>query len=138
MSTIKATLADAESDGGAVAPTPSPDVDTHARENSKPAPNQPRGEKVTWLVSRFLASSDCNKQSGMIAESDVERLVEQKYSFSDNIQQQYSDDVFTKIVDRFDAEPHPVHGNFYVWGKRLAEATDQANEQATEELDTIS
>jgi len=137
IATIKANIADVESDGGAVASTPSEASDTHARNMSKPAPNQPRKEKVSYLYNRFLEKEGCNNDSGTLTRGAIETIVKKQYGFDGEILDDYVDRVFNKVEKEYNPVPHPVHGSFLVWGDRLEDAKQEAEEIAQEEMEDM-
>ena len=134
IATIKATVAQAESDGGVVAPTSSEQSNTHARNQTKPAPNQPRAKKISYLVGLYLDKDVCNNDGGRLVEKEVQNIVESEYSFDDEIQAEYVEAVYSKIKELKHTRPHPVHGNFEVWGDQLEAAKEDAEKQAESEM----
>ena len=138
IATIKANIADAESDGGAVASTPSEASDTRAREISKPAANQPRQKKVDYLYNRFLEKESCNSDSGTLTRGAVETIVKKQYGFDGEILDEYVNRVYNKVEKEFNPVPHPVHGSFLVWGDRLEEAKEEAEKQTQDELNEVA
>jgi hypothetical protein len=137
VATIKAMLAEAEADGGVVAPTPSEASDTHAREMSKPAANQPRQKKVDYLYNRFLEKEGCNSDGGTLTRGAVETIVKKQYGFDGEILDDYVNRVYKKVEKEFKPVPHPVHGGFLVWGDRLEEAKEEAEKQAQEDMEDL-
>jgi len=138
LATIKATIADAESDGGTSTATLSEPDNARPREMSKPAANQPRAKKVEYLCQRYLNRVGCNNDGGKLVQETVKRTVNDAYAFDDEIQQEYVDAVVSKLKKQYDMEPHPVHGNFLVWGDDLEEAKEEAEKMAQGELDEIA
>jgi len=81
IATLMATMAHAESDGGLVPPTPSEGSGTRARRLRKPAPNQPRTDKIEYLTDTYLEKENYNKDSGDIVRKRVKEIVHEEYSF---------------------------------------------------------
>jgi len=138
LATIKATIADAESDGGTSTATLSEPDNARPRDMSKPAANQPRAKKVEYLCQLYLNRVGCNNDGGKLVQETVKRTVNDAYAFDDEIQQEYVDAVVSKLKKQYDMEPHPVHGNFLVWGDDLEEAKEEAEKMAQGELDEIA
>ena len=137
IATIKANIADAESDGGTVAPTPSEASDTRARRITKPAANQPRQKKVEYLVQEYCEEYDCDNDGGAVIENYAMSIVQDEYSFDDSIQDEYVTEILAELRDMYDPEPHPVHGKFEVWGEQLQRARETAEEIAQEQMDEV-
>ena len=137
VATIKAMLADADADGGAVAPTPSEESDTRARRITKPAANQPRQKKVEYLVQEYCEEYDCDNDGGAVIENYAMSIVQDEYSFDDSIQDEYVTEILAELRDMYDPEPHPVHGKFEVWGQQLENGKERAEEIAQEEMDEV-
>jgi hypothetical protein len=137
LATIKATIADAESDGGTSTASLSEPDNARPREMSKPAANQPRAKKVQYLVNQYLRQEDCNNEGGKLVYGKVETLVQDEYSFDDEILERYVDAVYDQIKNKFDAKPHPL-GNFDVWGDELEKARQEAKERTDNEFDEIA
>ena len=136
VATIKAMLADADADGGAVAPTPSEPSDTHARETTKPAANQPRADKIDYLIEIYL-DRNATEDGGVLVEGQVQSIVKDEYAFDDEILDDYVEAVYDRVKDRFPVEPHPLHGKFHVWGDQLERAKEKAEEIAQEEMEGV-
>jgi len=128
IATLKAQLADAESDGGTTAPTPSEDETTRPRGSDKPAPNQPRSEKIQYLTRQLFADSPRDADGGQIPPADIRELVQSEYNFASGTAEEYAD----AIVSRLDAEPHPLHGRTVVWGDQLEEAKREVADKVDE------
>jgi len=141
MAAIKTMMVDETADGEGTTLTPSNDESTHARNTevkTKPAPNQPRGEKIDWLVQEVIDRNNITNDSGQIAQTTCKKIVEDNYSFSDDCMSGYVDDVFGEIVNMFDAEQHPETSELFLWGEPLQEAKEIAQEKADEELDEVT
>jgi len=134
VATLKALMAEGEADGGEVVPTPSDGDSTRARSTDKPAPNQPRKDKVEYLLSEVLSfNSALTQESGQIAPKDVRQIVESNYNFADERIEEY----VNLILSELDAEPHPRHGKTYLWGEDYQNAVDELREDADDELDKV-
>jgi len=138
LATLKANIIEAESDGGAVASTPSDDSNTRTRGNAKPAANQPRTQKVEYLIGEYYDRVNCNSDGGMIVEKEIRQVVKSEYSFDTDIVDEYVDDIAGELNQRHDTELHPVHGAFQVWGSELEAAKEEAKQNATEEMDEVA
>jgi len=137
VATIKAMLANGEADGGSLAPTPSEGEYARARGLRKPAANQPRSDKITYLVNRYLERDNCDKDGGALIKKQVENIVRDEYSFEDEILAEYIEAVYKEIKNRFDTEPHPLHGQFLVWGRELEQALQDAKAETEKEMEEI-
>jgi len=140
MAAIKTMMAEETADGSGTPVTASNDESTHARNTdtkTKPAPNQPRGEKMDWLVQDVIDKNNITKNNGQISRGSCKRIVEDNYSFSDDCMDGYVDDVFGEIISKFDAEQHPQTPELFLWGEPLQEAKEIAREEADEELDEV-
>ena len=133
IATIKANLADVESDGGQAAYTPSEQSDAHARRTTKPAANQPRSEKIDYLITEYL-DKNATDNGGVLIESQISEIVKSEYAFDDGILEDYVSAVYERIEREYPVETHPVHGKFQVWGDRLEQAKEKAEEIAQEEM----
>jgi len=141
MAAIKTMMAEESADGCGTPVTASNDESAHARNTdtkTKPAPNQPRGEKIEWLVQDVIDKNNITKNNGQISRGSCKRLVEDNYSFSDDCMSGYVDDVVGEIVNMFDAEQHPETSELFLWGEPLQEAKKIAREKADEELDEVT
>ena len=120
LATLKAQLADAESDGGTTAPTPSPAADTHARDSAKPAANQPRATKYEYLIGELFAGDRPESPSGgQLAPKTIRGVVTDNYDVDDAIVDEWVTGIQKRLGREYDAEPHPVHGQTLVWGEKL-------------------
>lgn len=140
MAAIKAMMANETADGSGTPATVSNDESTHARSTDKidkPAPNQPRGEKVKWLVQEVIDRNNITNDSGQIARVTCRKVVEDNYSFSDDRMVDYVDTVFDEIIDEFDAEIHPQNDKLFLWGEPLQEAKEIAQKEADEEFNEV-
>ena len=138
IATLMATMAHAKSDGGLVGPTPSEDSGTRARRLSKPAANQPRTDKIEYLTDTYLEKENYNNDSGTIVRKRVKEIVHDEYSFEEEILQEYVNSVCEQLKDRFDPQPHPIHGQFLVWGEKYESAKEEAQKLADEELGEVA
>jgi len=138
IATIKSNIADAEADGGATPKAASESDSTRPRDSRKPAANQPRGKKVEYLIDRCVDRNNNNSNSGQVARNFVDLVVSDEYGFSDELHEEYVDEVFGRIIDKRDAKQHPLNDELYVWGEALAEAKENARKEAQGELDDLS
>ena len=131
IATLKAQLADAESDGGEAAPTPAGSDYTHARDDAKPAANQPRAVKYEYLIEQLFAGKRPESPSGgELAPKDIRRVVTDNYDIDEAIVEEWVEGIQKRLGSDFDAEPHPDHGKTLVWGERLAELRNDADAPA--------
>lgn len=122
LATLKAQLADAESDGGTTAPTPSPTSDTHARADAKPAANQPRATKYEYLIGELFDAKGVGSPSGgQVAPKTIRAVITDNYDIDEAIVDEWVTGIQKRIGREYDAEPHPVHGQTLVWGEKLDE-----------------
>jgi len=138
IATIKATVAQAESDGGTVTSTPSDDSNTRTRGSAKPAANQPRTQKVGYLIDKYYDRTNCNSDGGVIVEKEIRQVVKSEYSFDTDIVDEYVADIAEELNQRHDTEPHPSHGAFDVWGSELEAAKEEAEKKANEDLGEVA
>jgi hypothetical protein len=122
-----------DSDGGSTIPTPSKDESTPARGNDKPRANQPRKDKLDYLLTELLADEPCNRQSGELPKDDITEIIRSEYDFSDDTVHKYKD----RLISRLDAKEHPQHGVTVAWGERYDDIVDELREQADEEMSNL-
>jgi len=128
LATLKAQLADAESDGGTTAPTPSDDQTTRPRNSDKPAPNQPRYEKIQYLLGELYETEPVEPSGGELAPDVILELVQTEYNFAGDTAEGYVAD----IVDELGAEENPLHGRTIVWGDKLEEEREKVGTKIDE------
>lgn len=129
LATLKAQLADTESDGGTAAPPPAAGRNTHARDDAKPAANQPRAVKYEYLIQQlFKPERSESADGGETAPKQIRDIVTDNYDVDDAIVDEWVSGIQKRLVSDFDAEPHPVHEKTLVWGDRLAEI-QEANDE---------
>ena len=118
IATIKAAIAETESDGGASVATPAPsNDDAHTQTASdKPSPKASRMEKVEYLIDQRYDRDGGSVNVGTILE-DVSDL----YSFEERTAQKY----VQPVIDTLDAKRHPNNTNLLVWGERLEALREQ-------------
>jgi len=58
--------------------------------------------------------------------------------FEEEILQEYVNSVCKQLKDRFDPQPHPIHGQFLVWGEKYELAKEEAEKLADEELGDVA
>jgi len=141
VATIKAVVADAESDGGEGPPTPDSSESARARSDNdtdKPAANQPRGEKIDWLVDRAINKAELTPDSGTVNRNHCRVVVKNAYNFTDERKQEYTDEVLDRILSEFDAKTHPEKGDLFMWGADLEAAKEQTRKDIDEKMDTIA
>lgn len=112
IATIKARLADAESDGGVAATDPAPTdegVHTHTPEG-KPAASAPRSQKVQYLIQRKY-----DRDGGSVTVDTILTDVRDIYSFGDRTAEKY----VQPVINELDAKRHPNNNTLLVWGERL-------------------
>lgn len=127
---VKAMLADAESDGGEVAPTPSRGSDTRTRRTAKPSPNQPRERKIDYLIECLWGGNRPESpESGELAPKSIRSVVLDEYSFDEDIVDEYVETIQKRLVSDFGAKPNPKHRNTLVWGDRLDEVREEVADE---------
>lgn len=129
LATLKAQLADAESDGGTATPTPRAEPNTHARDTEKPAANQPRDEKYRYLIGELFSGERPESPSGgQLAPRTIRSVVEDNYDIDSSIVDEYVEGIQRRLGHQYDAEPHPTHGKTLVWGDKLQEIRESDDE----------
>ena len=126
IATIKAAIAE-ESDGG-TAPAPSSGESTRARSTDKPAPNQPRSEKIDYLFRQLIIEYSLNQDSGQVSKSQIRELIQSEYNFNNAT----VDDYYNALVRKLDGEEHPIHGKTIAWGDKLEEIYDSQLDRVAE------
>jgi len=128
IATIKANLADVESDGGQVASTPSESSDTHTREISKPAANQPRQKKIDYILEKL----DFVESQGSAHPKVIRNTVKSEFSFNENTADEYVELIFERLgakrVDETDIR---------YWGDSIQERRDKLREETEAEMEKV-
>jgi len=127
LSTIKK---ESDSDGGSPDPTVSEDESTRARDLDKPRANQPRKDKLDYLLTKLLQDNPCDRQSGELPKSDFTEIIQTEYDFSEGTVNEYK----SKLISRLDAKEHPRHGVTVAWGERYSDIVDDLRDKADEEM----
>lgn len=126
IATLKAQLADAESDGGTTTPTGEPAIHTHARDAERPAPNQPRLVKYEYLIGELFDGKDVGSPSGgETAPRTIRKVITDNYDVDGEIVDEWVEGIQRRLGTDYGAEPHPEHGKTIVWGERLDELLDE-------------
>jgi len=133
VATAVAMLSEIQNDGGIAAPTPSEDNSTRARQSSKPHPNQPRQDKLDYLLSRLIDENPVDRESGSLPKSDFKDLIKSEYDFNQDTVEEYQN----KLISRLDANEHPVHGVTVAWGERFEEIVDELRDEADREIENL-
>jgi len=128
VATIKAVVADADNDGGEVAPTPETEESTHTREMSKPASNQPREKKIEWIIDEMGLTND----SGSVHPDALRNFIESEYAFGDDTVTEY----ITAIVNRLDATQ--IEGEMYYWGDSIEARYDELRDKTDKEFEKVT
>jgi len=131
LATIKAQVAEPESDGGATVQTSSEQQSARPPESGKPAPNSTREKKVQWLIGELFTAHNHSYDSGELAKKTIRKVVNKEYAFSDDV----TDDYVSNILSKLSAKPHPDHGQTYLWGHALQEARDELRDRAESEAE---
>jgi hypothetical protein len=135
VATLKALMAEGEADGGVAVDTLSESDSTRPRSSTKPAPNQPRQDKVEYLLSEVISLHSGNDwESGQVAPKEVREIVESNYSFESDTVNEYVD----LILSELDAQEHPRHGKTYLWGVNYEQAVDEIRESADDTIEQVS
>jgi len=120
IATIKAQIAQVESDGGTVAVSDG----SHARTpNEKPEPNAPRSKKVEWVVNQKY-----DRERGSATVSDIVDSVKMEYGFQDRTAEKY----IQSVIDELDAKRHPNNDKIVVWGKEIQRLKERLSEDTDE------
>jgi hypothetical protein len=129
LATIKASIVEAESDGGAAVAAPS-EADSAPAPETKPAANQSRQKKVEYLMGEM----GLDKSGGSMHEDAIREVVTSEYSFTDNVVAEYKE----AIIARLDAIPDPEIDGMYIWGEEEDERYAKVEEDVDSELDRVS
>jgi len=127
VATIKAVVADADVDGGEVAPVPSNDESTHTRELSKPASNQPREKKIEWIIDEMGLAAD----SGSVHPDALRNVIESEYAFGDDTVTEYIDAIVSKLG------AVQIDDDVYYWGDSIEARRDELREETEAEFDEV-
>jgi len=127
VATIKAVVADADSDGGEVAPTASNDESTRTRSLDKPASNQPRGQKIEWIIDDMGLGGE----SGSVHPAALRNFIESEYAFGDDTVDEYIEAIVT------DLDAVQVDGDMYYWGDSIEARRDELREETEAEFDEV-
>jgi hypothetical protein len=136
VATIVGVLSEREqtnSDGGSTLPSASSSESTRARISDKPKANQPRTDKLDYLLSELLADEPCNRESGELPKANFSDIVKSKYDFSDDTVSEYKD----RLISRLDAQEHPKHGVTVAWGERYDDIVEELRDEADDEMSTL-
>lgn len=120
-------------DGGSPTASHSESVSTPARDSGKPKANQPRQEKIDYLLTELLADNPCNQQSGQLPKDDIRQIIKSEYDFTESTVDEYMD----SLISRLDAKEHPRHGVTVAWGERYEQIVDELREEAEREMDEL-
>lgn len=118
IATIKAQLAEAESDGGVAATPPAPaDDDSHTRTPAgKPSENASRAKKVEYLIEQKY-----DREGGSIPLEGILSDVKELYSFGDRTAEKY----VQPVINELDAKRHPNNSSLLLWGKTLEDIREK-------------
>jgi len=133
VATVVSMLAEKEksdSDGGSDTPTVSGSESTRARDLDKPRANQPRKDKLDYLLTKLLRENPCDRQSGELPKSDFTEIIQTEYDFSEGTVDEYK----SKLISRLDGKEHPQHGVTVAWGERYNDIVDDLRDKADEEM----
>jgi len=133
VATIVSMMAKGEksdSDGGSDTPTVSDGESARARDLNKPRANQPRKDKLDYLLTKLLRENPCDRQSGELPKSDFTEIIQTEYDFSESTVEEYQ----SKLIDRLDGKEHPQHGVTVAWGERYNDIIDDLRDKADEEM----
>jgi hypothetical protein len=122
-----------EMDGGTTTDTRSNAQDARARENSKPRANQPRKDKIDYIITELMDKTGCTRQSGEVPISVLTDTIQTEYNFKSSTITEYKN----QIQKRLDANEHPKHGKTIAWGERYDDIVDELREQADEEMSNL-
>ncbi|UXF50757.1 hypothetical protein 7908G4G3_23 [Haloquadratum phage sp.] len=122
-----------EADGGSTKPMNSDSESARARNADKPQPNQPRQDKLNYLLNKLLENNPCNRESGQLAKDDFTEIIKTEYNFSDDTVEEYK----TNLISMLDAHEHPVHGQTFAWGERYEEIVDELRDEADREIENL-
>jgi len=118
---VKAMLSET-TDGGETPPTTaSESQSTRTRRTDKPAANQPRQDKIEFLIGEICDELPVTPASGQVAKDTLREIIETNYNFGENTVSEYVD----AITSELEAEEHPLHGRTWVWGDKYEEAVDE-------------
>jgi len=138
IATIKANVADAEADGGTAPQAASEPNSTRPRDSRKPAVNQPRGKKIEYLIAECVGDQTKNDSTSEVSRPDIASTVADEYGFSDELHDEYVTEVFDRIEERYDAEPHPNNTDILLWDDALQAMKEELRKEAEGELDDMT
>jgi len=133
VATVVSMLAErekSESDGGLDTRTVSDGESARPRDLDKPRANQPRKDKLDYLLTKLLRENPCDRQSGELPKSDFTEIIQTEYDFSESTVEEYQ----SKLISRLDGKEHPQHGVTVAWGQRYDDIVDDLREKADEEM----
>jgi hypothetical protein len=122
-----------ELDGGATPDSNSNTQDAPARENSKPLANQPRKDKIEYIITELMDKTGCTRQSGEVPMTVLTDTIQTEYNFKPSTISEYKN----QIQKQLDANQHPQHGKTIAWGNRYDDIVDELREQADEEMSDL-
>jgi len=114
VATIKAAVADANTDGGETAPCRS-EASTHAHADNvtsteKPAANAPRVEKLNWLIQKKY-----DRKGGSTSPAAIKKQVKDEFSFGDRTAEKF----VQPFINELDAKKHPKNDEVVMWGTAI-------------------
>ena len=133
VATVVSMLAErekSESDGGLDTPTVSDGESARPRDLDKPRANQPRKDKLDYLLTKLLRDNPCDRQSGELPKSDFTEIIQTEYDFSESTVEEYQ----SKLISRLDGKEHPQHAVTVAWGERYSDIVDDLRDKADEEM----
>jgi hypothetical protein len=133
VATVVSMLAErekSESDGGLDTRTVSDGESARPRDLDKPRANQPRKDKLDYLLTKLLRDNPCDRQSGELPKSDFTEIIQTEYDFSEGTVEEYK----SKLISRLDGKEHPQHGVTVAWGQRYDDIVDDLRDKADEEM----
>jgi len=136
VATVVSMLAEKEKselDGGSDTPTVSDGESARPRDLDKPRANQPRKDKLDYLLTKLLRDNPCDRQSGELPKSDFTEIIQTEYDFSEGTVEEYK----SKLISRLDGKEHPQHGVTVAWGERYDDIVDDLREKADEEINDL-
>jgi len=133
VAALKAVVADAEGDGGVTGLSASDGDSTPARGSDKPAANQPRQDKIEYLIDRLTDESGVSRDSGEVPKKVLRNIITAEYNFNSNTADEYVDD----MLEVLDAKQHPEYSAQFAWGERYEQAVDEFRQDTADELDRV-
>ena len=128
MAAIKSMMADESADGSGTPLTASDAESTRPRGSGKPASNQPREHKITWIIDEMGLGGD----GGNVHPNAIRKFIESEYAFSEGTVDEYIE----AIVSRLDAIQ--IDSEAYYWGEAIDDRYSEINDDTADEMEMVA